>query len=396
MDYDKLFSKNLPIQVDMPAGLRADAKYVFSVTYTDPHTLDPEAMWEGLRDVMQREGQDLAPYPDPQGHPGLREFIADNLKDERGIDTSADSIFLSSGAGGAVGCILDAFITPGDIVFVEEFCYSGTMKMLLQLGADVVHIACDDEGMRTDALESRVKELISRGARPKMIYTISVYQNPMGMNLSLSRREHMLEISRRYGIPILENESYADFRIDGDPLPPAMFGMDDQDSVMYVSAYTKLLGCGLRLGYGVVPGPVREMLAAASFGGSPSHLSSMMVYGFMKEHMDDHVQAVAASLKAKRDAMLGALAENFPPSCWWSKPEGGMMIWVRLPEEADTWAALDKAVEAGVKYNPGGVFRAGRDCNNYLRLTYSYNTPGEIWEGVGILADVFRREGLFA
>ena len=96
MDYDKLFSKNLPIQVDMPAGLRADAKYVFSVTYTDPHTLDSEAMWEGLRDVMQREGQDLAPYPDPQGHPGLREFIADNLKDERGIDTSADSIFLGT------------------------------------------------------------------------------------------------------------------------------------------------------------------------------------------------------------------------------------------------------------------------------------------------------------
>ena len=106
----------------------------------------------------------------------------------------------------------------------------------------------------------------------------------------------------------------------------------------------------------------------------------MMVYGFMKEHMDDHVQAVAASLKAKRDAMLGALAENFPPSCWWSKPEGGMMIWVRLPEEADTWAALDKAVEAGVKYNPGGVFRAGRDCNNYrsahLQLQYPWRDMG--------------------
>jgi 2-aminoadipate transaminase len=217
----------------------------------------------------------------------------------------------------------------------------------------------------------------------------------MGMTLSLERRKRMLEVAQRYGIPILENESYADFRIDGPPLLPAMAGMDGGDTVMYVSAYTKLLGCGLRLGFGVVPGAVMKALARLRFGGAPSHLASMAVHGYMTRHGERHIQAVAESLRAKRDALLSALSEHFPDTCAFSRPSGGMMVWVRLGEGADTWRALDRAVEAGVKYNPGPVFRAGRDCRNYLRLTYSHNSPEEIREGVAILAGVFRREGLF-
>jgi 2-aminoadipate transaminase len=116
---------------------------------------------------------------------------------------------------------------------------------------------------------------------------------------------------------------------------------------------------------------------------------------YLREHGNEHIPKVMASLKAKRDAMLAALSEHFPPTCAFNRPKGGMMVWIRLPGRADTWAALDKAVEAGVKYNPGPVFRASRDCKNYFRLTYSYNTHEEIQEGVGILADVFQREGLF-
>ena len=239
-----------------------------------------------------------------------------------------------------------------------------------------------------------MKDLASKGKQPKMIYTIPVYQNPMGVTLSLERRR-MLEISHRYGVPIVENESYADFRIDGPPLPPAMMGIDDEDSVLYVSAYTKLLGCGLRLGYAVVPEPVRETLQRLRFGGAPSLLAAMAVHGYLSEHRDEYVEDVGASLRVKRDAMLAALGEYFPPTCEWTKPHGGMMVWAKLPEGADTWAALDRAVEADVKYNPGPVFRASHDGSNYFRLTYSDNTPDQIREGIAILAEVFSREGFF-
>ena len=228
-----------------------------------------------------------------------------------------------------------------------------------------------------------------------MIYTIPVYQNPMGVTLSLERRKQMLEVSHRFGVPILENESYADFRIDGAPLPPSIKGIDDQGSVIYVSAFTKLLGCGLRLGYCVFPEPLRPVLERLRFGGYPSHLSVLAVYDYMKNHREEHIGKVAASLKVKRDAMLAALGEHFPPTCAWNRPQGGMMVWARLPQGADTLAALDKAVEADVKYNPGSVFRADRGRRNYLRLTYSHNSPEEIQEGVAILADLFQREGLF-
>ena len=395
MDYTKLFSRNLPAPIESHPGLAADAKYVFSVTYSDPDTLPYDGLADAMRAAMRREGRDLALYPPPQGHEGMRKLIARDLAEKRGTDVGIDSIFLSSGAGGAIHCVLDAFIDAGDTVLLEEFSYLGTLRMLLERRANVVHVPTDQKGMNTAALESTVEGLVADGIRPKMIYTISIYQNPMGMNLSLDRREHMLDISHRYGIPIFENESYADFRIDGDPLPPAMMGMDDQDSVMYVSAFTKLLGCGLRLGYAVVPEAVQETVKSLRFGGSPSHLAAMTIYEYLRDHKDEYVEEVGASLKVKRDAMLAALGETFPPSCSWNTPQGGMMVWVRLPEGADTWAALDKAVEAGVKYNPGPVFRANRDGKNYLRLTYSYNTPEEIGEGVGILAGVFEREGLF-
>ncbi|MDA1347724.1 MAG: PLP-dependent aminotransferase family protein [Chloroflexi bacterium] len=380
----------------MPPELEEDAKYLFSTTFTDPQTIPYEGLSEAVSEAMRRQkGADLALYPPPQGHEALRELIAANLSEKRGVDTTPESIFLSSGAGGAVQTILDAFIDPGDVVLAEEFVYMGTLKQLVERGAHVVHVATDGQGMDTAALESILRSLASEGKRLKLIYSISVYQNPMGVTLSEERRERLIELSQEFGVPILENESYADFRIDGDPLPPAMIGMDGQDSVMYVSAYTKLLGCGLRLGYGVVPDEVQETLAKMSFGTSPSYLSSMAVYEFMRRHGDEHIEKVRASLKGKRDAMLRALGDHFPDGCRWSSPAGGMMLWVRLPDGADTWSVLGAALAADVKFNPGPQFRAGRDRPNYLRLTYSYNTPEEITEGVAILADLFRRKGFF-
>ena len=396
MDYRDLFARDAPPESTGHPGLAADTDYVFSVTYTDLDTMPTDDLVDSLRTAMAREGRDLAKYPPTQGHEGMRELIAERLRTNRGVDVPIERIFLSAGAAGAIETVIDAFLDPGDTVLCEEFSYSGTLNMLMRRRANVVHVPTDWDGMDTEALERIIGELAAQGVRPKLIYTISIYQNPMGMTLSAERRRHMVEISQRYGIPIFENESYADFRIDGDPLPPAMMAMDDQDSVMYVSAYTKLLGCGLRLGFGVVPEPVLAPMKSLHFGTSPSHLTAMAVYEYLREHGDQFIPRVALSLGAKRDAMLAALGEHFPPSIDWSAPTGGMMIWGRLPEGADTWAALDHAIDAGVKYNPGPMYRADRTGNNYMRLTYSYHSPDQIREGIAILADVFERHGVFS
>ena len=181
--------------------------------------------------------------------------------------------------------------------------------------------------MDTDALEATIKDLVARGTRPKLIYTISVYQNPMGVTLSAERRRHMVEISQSYGIPILENESYADFPHRWRPTAAG----DVRDGRPRTASCTcpptrSCLACGLRLGFAVVPDEVKEVVGRLRFGTAPSHLASMAVYEYLTNHGDEYIAAVARSLGAKRDAMLAALGERFPPSCEWSSPNGGMML----------------------------------------------------------------------
>ncbi|MDE2687672.1 MAG: PLP-dependent aminotransferase family protein [Chloroflexota bacterium] len=391
MDYSEFFSKNLPAAVEMPAGLRADTAHIFSVTNAVPQAIDGALYAEAMSSVLLREATSLAGYPGLKGHEGLRGVIADELKDKRSADVDIDDIFISDGAGGAIRKLVDAFIDAGDVVIAEEFTYSGTLNMLLSKRAEVIHVNSDMDGMDTEALEAEIKRLAARGRKPKFIYTIPVYQNPTGATLSLERRKHMLRIAAEYNIPIVENESYADFRIDGDPLPPSMLGMDDSGLVIYVSSYTKLLGCGLRVGFAVASQQVQDVLT----GGMPSQLATMLVYEYLRTRKAQHVETVRRELLSRRDALVSAVRENFPSECEIVAPHGGMMGWVRMPEDADTWAALDSAVEAGVKYNPGGIYRADRARNNHLRMTFSHNTAEEIREGVATLAGVFERRGMF-
>ena len=402
VDYASLFSRNLPRAVAMPEGAAAAVQYVFSITNAVPDAIDAAAYLDAIRSGLERDGGGgaaLAGYPPAGGHTGLRELIARRLAAQRGYHADPDDVFIADGAGGAIAVILEAFINPGDPVLVEDFTYLGSLRMMLERGAEPIHVPGDADGMRPDAAADLLQSLEAAGRRAKFIWTIPVYQNPQGYTMPAARRRALLEVAQRYGVPILENESYADFRIDGDPLPPAMAGMDGGDAVLYVSSFTKLLGCGLRVGFGALPPAVKAALPQANAEVLPrrsaSQLASILVYEYLAAHADEHIEAVRQALQARRDAMLAALAANFPSSCEWTHPHGGMMVFVRLPDGADTWAALPEAVRREVKYNPGGVFRADRQRNNYLRLTYSHNTPDEIGEGVARLTELFRERGFF-
>ena len=393
--FNEIGARSAPKQIEMPPGLSEDVKHVFSVTYTDPDAMSVEDLAKAAEEVIRDEGKSLSTYPPQLGHEGLRDFVASDLEINRGIHVGSDNIFLSSGAGGACQTIVDAFVDPDDVVIMDEFCYHGSLNMFMKKGAKPVHVDMDSDGMKIDHLRNVINEQITNGRKPKLIYTIPIYHNPTGSTLSMERRKEMIEVGSEFGIPIVENESYADFRIDGPKLPPAMMGLSEGDGVIYISAFTKLLGCGLRLGYGVFPESARDALMNVGFGARPSHLTAMVVDRYLRNNKVSYVEGVANSLKVKRDAMIRSLGEHFPPSCKWTEPNGGMMLWVELPEGADTWNLLEKAVARGVKYNPGPVFRSDRSGGNYLRLTYSHNNAQEIDEGIAILADVFDKEGVF-
>ena len=220
VDYASLFSRNLPRSVSTPEGASAQVKYIFSVTNAVPEVIDADEYLTAIASGLEGGGAaSLAGYPPAGGHVGLRELIARRLASNRGFNASPDDVFIADGAGGSITILLDSFINPGDPVLVEEFTYMGSLRMMMERGAEPIHVPSDEDGMLPDAVEDILSSLDTAGRRAKFIWTIPVFQNPLGFTVSEARRNTLLDVAERWGVPILENESYADFRIDGDPLP---------------------------------------------------------------------------------------------------------------------------------------------------------------------------------
>lgn len=386
MDYSKNLSSNGPVDVSTHPGLKADVKYIFSVTNTVPDCIDPIEYSKAATRAIHNNSVSFGPYPPALGHEPLRDLLQVSVADKRAIHCDTDQILITDGAGGALKMLVNAFVGPGDIVIAEQYTYLGTLRMMLEKGAEVLHVDIDNQGIIPESLEKMIKDLVELGKKPKFILTIPVYQNPTGITLSESRRQRILDIAVEFDIPIIENESYADFRIDGPPLPNSIKSLDTKDMVIYVSSFTKLLGCSLRVGFMIAPTQVLDLLETRR----PSHLAVVTVYEYLNEHYDSHVEKVALLLKSRRDSMVNALKENLPEAEF-TIPNGGMMMWIKMPEKINSWALLDEAVENDVKYNPGGIFRAERDENQFFRLTYSHNNPDEIASGIKSLSEMLKR-----
>ena len=390
-DYKPLLSRAAPAE---PQFARARARYDFSVGYAEPTSVPIEGLWQGLRDCMREErGPGLALYPPAGGYEELRELVVRKLARDRGMHVTKDEIVLGHGSGQLIRDVIALLVDPGDTVISEEFFYVGTLRHMRYYGADVVGVPMDEEGMRADELARILGELSSRGKKPKLMYTIPSYQNPWGSMMSLERRRAIVDVVREHGVPVLEDDCYVDLRYEGDTPPPAMCSLDDSGQMMYVSSFSKIVGPGVRMGWVAVPREMAGRLNAIRMDGGPNQLAAMALAGYLSDDMYPHIDEVSAIIREKRDAMLSALGEHFPPTCRWTKPKGGLFLWLELPEEADTQVLHDKAFEAGVGYAPGVIFSPSGDKRNCLRLCFSYMSPEDIRQGVRILAEVFEREG---
>ena len=279
-------------------------KYDFAVAYPDPKSIPFDGLVEGLQDALRVEGEDLAIYAHPQGYRPLREFVADKLARDRNINVSPDDIILGDGSGQPIHMLIEVLIDPGDVALVEDFVYSGTLGQLRRFGADVRGVETDNEGMLPDALEGAITRAISQGKRPKMIYTIPTYQNPMGWTMSLERRKAMVEIANRHGVPILEDDCYADLRLDGDVQPTSIHSLDDTDSTMYVASFSKIIAPGMRIGYVTAPSAVLDRALVAKSGGSANTFASYAIHRYFdrparRSHRGDQRRSAG---EAGRDA----------------------------------------------------------------------------------------------
>lgn len=360
-----------------------------------------DAVAQVVHGLVVEAGTTALQYGSGQGDPALREAICEVMAEE-GVRAHADDVVVTTGSQQALDLVTRVFCDPGDVVVAEAPSYVGALGVFRAYQAEVVHSPMDDAGLDPVALDTTLAALAAAGRTVKLVYTVPNFHNPAGVTLSAARRPQVLEVARRHGVLVLEDNPYGLLGFDADPLP-AMRSLDT-DGVIYLGSFSKTFAPGLRVGWAVAPHAVRDKLVLATESAilCPSAFSQMAIGRYLDGHDWRHqVKLYREVYRERRDAMLGALATHLP-SASWTVPAGGFYVWARLPDGLDAQAMLPRAVTARVAYVPGTAFYAddpgpGGDAptdrgEQHLRLSYCYPTPERIVEGVRRLAGVVDAE----
>lgn len=391
-DFASLFPSSLPAPAVKWTGA---ARYSFIGGNNDPDVVPVDQLRAAADSVLSREGHALSNYTvnnGPQGYRPLREFVAAKLKRDAGISCTADDIVMVSGSLQALDLVNATFCEPGDTVIYEQESYQGSINRMTRLGVNVVGIPLDGEGMRMDVLAASLAELKSRGVRPKFIYTIPTVQNPTATILSEPRRHELLRLSEEYGVPVFEDDCYADLIWSG-KRPPALYAMSRTGGVVHIGSFSKSVAPALRVGYVVAPWEILSRVLALKTDAGSGALEQMVLAEFSKAHFETHVPKLRTALHAKLQTLTEALNEQFGTSAEFEAPPGGIFLWVKLPDQVDAMRLYQKALAAGVAINPGPEWSVNAvHSRNRIRICYASPSHREIREGIAVLAEVCRRE----
>ncbi|MCO5188389.1 MAG: PLP-dependent aminotransferase family protein [Anaerolineae bacterium] len=369
-----------------------------------PELFPVEEFQAATERVLSQNGCAALQYSTTEGYMPLREFLADKMA-AYGIEAGPENILITSGAQQAIDIIGKMLINPGDRILTEQPTYLGALQSWRAYQAEFVTVPIDHDGLRVDLLE----EVLCSG--PKFMYILPNFQNPGGVTLSLARRYELIEIADHYGIPIVEDDPYGELRYEGEHLPPLVvvdndlmndtgatydsYGSFMRGNLIYLGTFSKTLAPGLRLGWMVAPKSVIERAVMAKQG-MDLHSSSfvqMVAYEVVKDgFLKQHVQHIRTVYGERRDVMLAAMARHFPPSVAWTRPDGGLFLWVTLPEGVDASVLFEKAVANNVAYVPGIAFDPLNEAVNTFRLNFSNAQPDVIEEGIRRLGSVLTAE----
>ena len=364
--------------------------YDFGSGRTDPGSFPTEQLADAARKAVLELGASLTAYPGDLGHEGLRRLMAARESTREGVEVSPDHIALMNGSMQAVTLVAEALMEkPGDVIVTEELTYAGTIGAYRTLGARLVGVPLDDQGMRIDALDETLAELHEQGTPPSFIYTLATYQNPTGSVMPRSRREQLIEVARRYDAVVVDDNCYGDVHFEG-PKEPSLYALDDDPNQIYICSLSKILGPGVRLGYLVARPPMLDRILARRFDGGNSALAAAACAAYFEDTLWDHVEERNAILKEKRDAVFAGLEASAGDICTWSRPVGGLFIWVSLPEDVDRRKLSELAAERGVVYAPGSAFEIHGADIPYLRLAFGFISLEDIREGIPVLAECIR------
>jgi len=391
-DFAELLRPDLP-----PAAVRWTGfpKYNFVGGHNDADSVPVEGLIAAASAVLKREGKTLSTYgldSGPLGYRPLREFIARKLARDAGIACSPDEVLITSGSLQGLDLVNQVLLSPGDAVIVEQMTYGGAITRLQRLGVNIAGVAVDHDGLSSAGLKAALDDLKRRSVRPKYIYTIPTVQNPTGTVMSEARRAEILRLSADYGVPVFEDECYADLVWEG-TRPRAMRAMTNDERVIHIGSFSKSIAPALRIGYLVAGWPLMSRILAIKNDGGSGAIDQMIVAEYCQDHFESHVQGLRKTLRRKLDVLVEALRSQFGTAAELDYPAGGIFLWVKLPGSVDTTRLAQLALHSGVAINPGAEWMidagAGR---TRLRLCFAHPSEQLIREGVARLAEVCHRE----
>ena len=332
-------------------------------------------------------------YGPTEGLPGTKRCIAEVMAAE-GMPVDPEDMIVTTGGQQVLDLVAKTLVDPGDVVIAEGPTYPGAAAVFSSYQARVAQIDMDGDGMRVDLLEETLDRLEREGRRPKFVYTVPSFQNPAGVTLSLPRRKRLVEVARERELLVLEDNPYGLLRYEGAQNPP-LFSLDGGVYVMYLGTFSKILSPGIRLGWVVAPPPVLEKinLGKQATDLCTSTLSQLMVQAYFEEsRWRDYVGSLTQIYRARRDTMLDALADYFPPEAEWTRPGGGLFIWATLPDFIDTTDLLARALQENVAFVPGeAAYLDGRGRSS-MRLNFSSSDEEAIREGIRRIGEVVKEQ----
>lgn len=358
----------------------------------DPATFPTEELNEVVKQILAKNSACALQYSSTEGLTELREFILNWLaeaKEKAGLD----NIMITSGSQQGLDLVSKVLLNPGDTLIVELPSYLAALNAFRSYGGEMVGIPMDDEGMQIDILEETLTKLKNDGKKVKFIYTISNFQNPAGVTMSLARRKKILEAAKKFEVLILEDNPYDKLRFEGEPIP-SIYSLDNGGYVISLGTFSKILCPGLRLAWILGNKEIIEKLVIMKQATDlcTTVLNQLIAYEYCHQNdIDKNIESNVEIYRRKRNAMLEALDKYFPVEATWTKPQGGFFVFATLPEYIDTGEMFKEAIEENVAYVPGAPFFADGKGQNTMRLSFCFPSVEAIDEGIKRLGKVIKK-----
>lgn len=398
MDYNKLYSK--AVKRSKASSIRELLKLIskpeiisFAGGLPDPGMFPKDEVAKIMQDVVSNSGKEALQYGTTEGQSCFKEALIKLLKETEDLDVSEENLMVVSASQQALDMTARIFVDPGDSIITACPTYLGALQAFHAAGADIVGADSDDEGILVESVEACLKEIQAKGKPCKFIYVVPDFQNPTGTTIPEERRVKILELAKKYDTIILEDSPYRQVRFEGKP-QKTFYALDKGEGyVLTMFTFSKVFVPGFRLGYVVAPKELikKFVVLKQSMDLCTSPILQLAATEYLRKGLLlPHIKEIVKSYGEKRKLMLKTLAEEMPEGVTWTKPEGGLFLWLTVPKSINTTEMLKTALKHNVAYVAGVDFYPNSDVFNDMRLNFSYSNEEQIVEGVKRLAQTIK------